>query len=203
MDGYIERIKQKINELPYGSAFIVSDFTGICDYQTAKRLIARLCESGDIRRVIRGVYDKPAYSELLQEYVAPDNNEIAKAIARNYNWTIIPSGNVALNMLGLSTQVPVKWEYCSSGPYREYGYDKITISFKHSSNKEIEGLSYDTALLIQAIKALGKDRISDKDISRLKERITRMNKENIIQEAKHTTSWIFTVIKKICREEIE
>ena len=201
MDCYIEIIKHKIDELPLGSAFIVSDFIGICDYQTAKRSIARLCESGDIRRVIRGVYDKPAYSDLLQEYVAPDNNKIAQAIARNYNWTIIPSGNAALNMLGLSTQVPAKLEYSSSGPYREYGYDKITISFKHVSNKEIEGLSYDTALLVQAIKAIGKGRISETDILCLKERITHMNRETIIQESKHTTSWIYAVIKKICREE--
>lgn len=38
-----------------------------------------------------------------------------KAIARKYNWTIAPSGNTALNLLGLSTQVPSKWKYVSYG----------------------------------------------------------------------------------------
>jgi hypothetical protein len=69
-----------------------------------------------IRRVIRGVYDKPKYSTLLQEYSAPNPNEIADALARNYSWTIAPTGNTALNLLGLSTQVPANWSYISSGP---------------------------------------------------------------------------------------
>ena len=65
MDRYVEIIKQNIDSLPYGSAFVVSDFTGICDYQTGKRSLACLVDSGLIRRVIRGVYDKPSYRSAV------------------------------------------------------------------------------------------------------------------------------------------
>lgn len=201
MERYVEIIKQKIDSLPYGSAFVVSDFTGICDYQTAKRSLARLVDSGAIRRVIRGVYDKPSYSKLLKEFASPDPNQVAVAIARNFNWNVVPAGNAALNMLGLSTQVPAKWEYCSSGPYRDYEIGNITLSFKHSSNKEIEGLSYDTALLVQAIKALGKDNISEDVITKLRERTDNLNRDTVLQEARYTTSWIFTVIKRLCEKD--
>lgn len=201
MEHFCDQIKLKIDALPAGSAFVVSDFTGICDYQTAKRSLARLCENGSIRRVLRGVYDKPAYSELLQEEVAPDPNEIATALARNFNWNITPSGNTALNLLGLSTQVPAKWEYGSSGPYRDYTFGNITLEFKHISNKEIEGLSSETALLVQALKALGKDNITNDIISRLKDRTMTMDKDLIIQEARYTTSWIFSIIKIICGKD--
>lgn len=201
MDKYVEIIKQNIDSLPYGSAFVVSDFTCICDYQTAKKSLARLVDSGTIRRVIRGVYDKPSYSKLLKEFSAPDPNQVAIAIARNFNWNIVPAGNAALNMLGLSTQVPAKWEYCSSGPYRDYEIGNITLCFKHSSNKEIEGLSYDTALLVQAIKALGKDNISEDVITRLRDRTNNLNKDTVLQEARYTTSWVFTVIKKLCEKD--
>ena len=197
MEHYCKQIKQKIDTLPNGSAFVVSDFTGFSDYQTAKRTLARLCDRGYIRRVLRGVYDKPRYSDLLQEYTAPDPNEIAMTIARNYNWNIVPSGNAALNMLGLSTQVPAKWEYCSSGPYREYEFGNITIEFKHRSSKEIEGLSFDTALLIQAIKALGRDSITEDVIERLRERTAHIDADVLIREARYTTSWVFSVIKQI------
>ncbi|MBQ0089166.1 MAG: type IV toxin-antitoxin system AbiEi family antitoxin domain-containing protein [Prevotellaceae bacterium] len=203
MDRYIELIKQIINNLPHGSAFVVSDFTNICDYQTAKRTLARFVDSGDIRRVIRGVYDKPSYSNLLKEYVAPDPNQVAMAIARNFNWTIVPAGNAALNLLGLSTQVPARWEFSSSGPYRNYEVGNITLCFKHSSNKEIEGLSYDTALLVQAIKALGKENITDDAIIRLRNRTDCLDKDVVLQEARYTTSWIFAVIKKICEKDME
>lgn len=194
---YNDLIKQKIATMPYGRAFVVSDFTDISDYATAKKSLARLCDSGYIRRVLRGVYDKPEYSELLKEEAAPDPNEIAMAIARNFNWTIVPSGNAALNMLGLSTQVPAKWEYCSSGPYREYEFDKITLEFKHRSNKEIEGLSYESALLIQAIKALGKDHITEEIVERLRKRTAHLDTEAMLKEARYTTSWVFSVIKHV------
>ena len=201
MDSITEQFQRIIEKAPYGSAFVVSDFTEISDYQTAKRTLARLCETGLVRRVIRGVYDKPAFSELINEYSAPDPNEIAMAIARNYNWTVIPSGEAALNLFGLSTQVPAKWEYCSSGPYRTYEFGRIKLEFKHRSNKEIEGLSYNTALLIQAIKALGKESITDEILQRLKERVSQTDKDIIAEEARYTTSWVYSVIKTVCSEE--
>jgi hypothetical protein len=49
---------------------------------------------------MRGIYDKPRYSNLLQENAVPNPEEVAKAIARNYNWTIAPTGDAALNLLG-------------------------------------------------------------------------------------------------------
>ncbi len=76
---------------------------------------------------MRGVYDKPAYSNLLQEVAAPDPEQIAEALARSYNWTIAPSGNTALNLLGLSTQVPANWVFISSGPYKKYEFGSVKL----------------------------------------------------------------------------
>ena len=127
MDSYINQMNNRIQEAPYGHAFVVSDFTDIMDYETAKKNIARIEKNGSLRRVIRGIYDRPSFSELLGEYAAPDLNEIALALARNYNWTIAPSGDTALNLLGLSTQVPAKWDYISTGPYRSYDIGKAQL----------------------------------------------------------------------------
>ena len=198
MESYNSLIKQKIDESSYGSAFVVSDFTGISDYATAKKSLARLCDRGLIRRVIRGVYDKPQYSELIKEYAAPDPNEVAMAIARNFNWTIVPSGNAALNFMGLSTQVPTTWEFSSSGPYRDYRIGNIVIEFKHAASKDIAGMSPQTALLIQAIKAIGKDKVDLKVKGILDDRINNTDRELILQEAQHTTAWVFSKIKDIC-----
>lgn len=76
--------------------------------KTISKTLERLEDAGEIRRVLRGVYDCPHYSALLDEYEAPSPLKIAQAIARNYNWTIIPSGQISLNQLGLSTQVAAK-----------------------------------------------------------------------------------------------
>ena len=49
---------------------------------------------------MRGVFYKPKYSKLLDEYIAPSPDAVAHALARNYGWTIFPCGDTALNLLG-------------------------------------------------------------------------------------------------------
>ena len=88
----ISLITERIENAPYGSAFVVSDFTDLAEYGTAKKTVARLEKKGALRRVVRGVYDRPRFSTLLQEYAAPNPDTIAHAIARNYNWTISATG---------------------------------------------------------------------------------------------------------------
>ena len=169
----------------------------MCNEKTAKKNIARLEKSGILRRVIRGVYDKPKFSNLLNEYVSPDIDEIARALARNYNWSIAPSGNTALNLLGLSTQVPASFEYISTGPYRSYDIGKMKLRFSHRANKTIEGMSWKSAMVIEALKAIGKDSINDKTIYILRKRLTEDDKERLLSEARQTTSWIYSIIKTI------
>jgi hypothetical protein len=195
---YAQQMLSRIENTRDGSAFIVSDFTDIMDYSTAKRTLTRLAERGSVRRVIRGVYDKPRYSTLLEEQSAPIVEEIAYALARNYNWTIAPSGAAALNLLGLSTQVPGKWKFISSGPYKTYTFGKVTIEFLHRANREIAGMSKMTALVIQALKAIGKNNLDENTVEKLKLRLTEEDKARLLTEARQTTAWIYAVIKELC-----
>lgn len=194
-------IAKRIDEASFGSAFVTSDFTDLAEYETAKKTIARLEQKGRLRRVLRGVYDKPKFSSLLQEYAAPIPDQIAHAIARNYNWRISASGNTALNQLGLSTQVPADWSYISTGPYKKYTFGKTTLAFSHRSDSQMIGMSEKTLLLIQALKAIGQGNASDADIKRIRKRFSSDERQIILSESRHTISWIYEVIKEICKAE--
>ena len=197
----ISLITKRIDEAPFGSAFVTSDFTDLAEYETAKKTLARLEKKGALRRVLRGVYDKPKFSFILQEYSVPIPDQIAHAIARNYNWIVSASGNTALNLLGLSTQVPADWSYISSGPYKKYTFGNITLTFSHRSDSQIIGMSEKTLLLIQALKAIGQANISDTDIKQLKKRVPPEEYQAILSESRHTISWIYEIIKEICKQE--
>lgn len=147
-----------------------------------------------------GVYYQPVYSELLQEYEAPSPHHVALALARKFGWTIAPSRAAALNMLSLSTQVPAHWSYVSNGPYHTFSLGNITIEFKHCSSKEISGMSAKTALVIQAIKALGKGNLDEGNIQRIRWILSDEEKNALLSEAMHTTSWIYEAIRKACRQ---
>lgn len=192
-------IRERIISSAVGTVFVATDFVDVSDKTSVNTYLTRFEEEGIIRRVLRGVYEKPEYNEFLDEHVAASPDKIAHALARNYGWTIVPCGDTALNLLGLSTQIPAAWVYVSDGTYKEYDYEQITIKFKHTTNKEISKLSYKTALVVQALKALGKENVDDTVIAKLKSTLTKEEKEAMLIEAKAVTSWIYEYIKTICR----
>ena len=195
---YFDKIKDRITSSPKGSVFITSDFFDITSTDNVNKALSRLMYDNIIRRIIRGVYEYPEYNDFLKEYVASSPDKIAHALARNYGWTIVPCGDTALNLLGLSTQVPAVWYYVSDGTYKEYEYDKVKLSFKKTTNKEISKVSYKTALVIQALKAFGKENIDNKFIIKISSLISNEEKAQMLTEAKYATAWIYDIIKNIC-----
>jgi len=191
-------IRERIRQSEYGMVYVAVDFVDICDKTNINAYLARLAEEGLIRRVMCGVYYKAEYNEMLGEYVTPAVDNVAQALARNFGWTIVPCGDAALNILGLSTQVPATYVYVSDGTYKEYTFHNITIQFKRTTNREVSKLSYKTALIIQALKALGKDRIDDSIITRLQSILAAEEKAIMLLEAKTATAWIYDYIKQIC-----
>ena len=198
---YLNQIRGNIERAEAGSVFVSTDFTDITDKKTVNMGLIRLADEGLIKKILFGVYYKPEFSKLLGEAVAPSPNKVAHALARNFGWTIVPCGDTALNLLGLSTQVPSQWVYVSDGAYKEYTFDNTTIKFKRTTNKEISKVSYKTALTIQALKALGKENITEQVILRLKKILTDEEKEKMLAESKSATSWVLELIKVICKDE--
>ena len=197
-NGYMLEIRERILSSEDGSVFVASDFADVADTTTVRQCLHRLCQGGIIRRIIRGVYEKLKYSKLLDEYVAADPDMVAGALARNYHWTIVPSGNTALNLLGLSTQVPATWSYISDGPYKIYEWNSTKLEFKHRTNKEITGLSYMTGLVIQALKTLGKSNVSPEVIQTLTTKLSEEEKQICLKEATEATDWVYDIIRKFC-----
>lgn len=181
-------------------AFTASDFLDLARHDAIRKTLDRLEDCGEIRRVIRGVYDMPSFNKNFKMFEPPKIDAIAYAIARQNNWYICPSGNYALNKLGLSTQVPAQYLFVSNGPYASYFIEGTQLIFKHTTNKEITSFSYITQLVIQAIKAIGREKILSDDILHLKKILNSKDKKTLLSESRKTSIWIYEIIKKICEE---
>ncbi len=195
-----EQVEKRIDKYDYGYAFTPKDFIDIADSKKISVVLIRIKETGKIRRILQGIYYKPKYSNLLKEYSSPDPNNIVDALKRKYNWSVIPSGNTALNILHLTTQVPNVWNYASSGPKRKYTFNNITINFIPIKQREITGLSEITTLIIQAIRTLGSENITKKNIQLIRNQLNVKDKKIILEESKNSSAWIYEIIKKICEE---
>ncbi|HGS8787574.1 TPA: DUF6088 family protein [Streptococcus agalactiae] len=203
MNSYLDQIKNRINDFDSRKVFINNDFLDIAGNETVRRTLNQLVSENKIKRVINGFYYNPRYSELIGEYEAVSIHELALAIARKYNWNIAPFNSTALNLLGLSTQVPTHYKYISSGRYKEYKIGDTILEFKKVNPGEIANMSLKTATVIQAIKSLGKENINDQVIQKIRENLTEKERKDLMNESKSVPSWIYEVIREICEGKNE
>ena len=203
MSSYTEKISDKINGFDSNKVFFANDFLDIASYETVRKILNRMVNEGKIKRVIDGFYYNPRYCELIGEYEAVSIHELALAIARKYNWNIAPCSSTALNLIGLSTQVPTHYKFISSGRYKKYTIGDTVLEFKKVNPGEIANMSLKTATVIQAIKSLGKENINSEVIRKIREYLTEEEISDLMDEAKSVPSWIYEVIREISEDEDE
>lgn len=199
----MQPVEQKILSRIYGRgrgwAFTKTDFVAGFGEANIHQALSSLSRAGKIRRVCHGVYDYPRHSELLGQSLSPDMDQVAQALARKFNWRIQPSGDAALNLLGLSTQVPARWVYLSDGPNRQYEIGNRTLAFRQSVLKDAGFRVRESSLIVQALKALGKEHVDQTVIETLAKQLDAKACERILQDTRAVTGWIYQVIKQICK----
>jgi len=67
--------------------------------------------------------------------------------------------------------------------------------------REITGLHEITVVVIQALRTLGEENITEKEIQILSDELSNNDKKIILEETKFSTNWIYEIIKKICTQE--
>lgn len=198
MQSIENKVLSRIRGHGKGWAFTKNDFSRDFKSTTVDWALYNLEKNDKIRRACRGVYYFPKYSELLKQELSPDIDQVAQAISRKFNWRIQASGDAALNLLGLSTQIPGKYIYLSDGPDRVYQIGETSLSFKKSALKEIGFKHRESGLIVHALKALGKERIDIKTIAKIRNQLKPAQCNKIMEDTKTVTSWVYEVIRKIC-----
>lgn len=201
----MQSIDNKILSRIYGNGkgciFSSADFINEFSISSIEKSLSILTKQNKIRRIARGMYDYPKFSDLLNQVISPDIDKVANAYARKFNWRIQISGDSALNILSLSTQIEGKYIYLSDGPNRKYKIFNTDLEFKKSKLKDI-GFKYnESALIVQALKSLGKERINIGIIEIIQTKIDIKMYDKILKDTKTTTAWIYEYIKQICKKE--
>jgi hypothetical protein len=200
LQGINNKILSRIYGHGRGWSFFPNEFVGEFDRKQIDNALSDLAAEGKIRRICRGMYDYPKYSKLLGQELSPDFDQVAWAFARKFNWRIQPTGDAALNLLGLSTQVPGKYVYLSDGPNRNYIVGNYKLEFKKTALKEI-GFKYrESGIIVQALKALGKERITGELLVKIRMEFNASLYSKVLKDTKTVTGWVYDFIKEICRE---
>lgn len=187
-----KQIEESIQSVQPGTVFAISDFSHISVPETCSKVLTRLSEKNKIVKVFRGVFWKP---DGIHEKPEPD--KVAKALARNNRWKAIPCGETVLYLLGLVSRIPAKWTYITDGTYRSYECGDSLIEFHHTTGDIIHTVSEKTALLIQTLKAYGKDRISDELLITIHNAFKIADPSRIMEESKLAAEWISNAVSRM------
>lgn len=187
-----KKIEEKIGSLETGSVFAVADFLEFAQPKTVSKTLERLAKAGRIEKVVRSIFWLP---DGLNS--SPDPEKVADALARENNWNIIPSGETAIHIMGLSVKKPKKWTFITDGTYRKYRFGDKEISLQHISAGYYDRISKKTSLLIQVIKAYGRNTLDSNVVKTIRSKYNDSDMKRILQEVRHLPKRISGKVKNI------
>lgn len=175
-----KEIMGRIAQSAPGTIFLIRDFA---DLNNSIQVGKVLTQSEKLNKLIRlsvGIYFKPEYSRFGLVY--PSVETIVETIAERDKIKLLPTGSTAMNILGLSTQVPMNAVYITDGSSRVINVGKRKITFRRSVPKNFAYKGKLMSLLVQALKSIGKENVTSQDIQIIRGLLQEHQEESTIQE---------------------
>lgn len=189
------KILNKIKKAGRGSLYFTNDFIAYGNSKAVSKALERLVDKGELKRVSRGIYTRPKISKLIGE-VMPSKEDVAKAIAKRDKARIIPTGSYALNVLGLSTQVPMNAVFLTDGAARKIKLDYGMITFKRATPKNLATIGKISGLVIQALKELGKGKVEEWEENKIIQLLKKEDESKLKHDIKMAPEWIRVIMRK-------
>jgi hypothetical protein len=195
------KILAKVKKAKRGSLFFSENFMTIGQADAIRKALERLVKSGELSRVAAGLYVRPELDPVIGP-VSPSIDAIAKAIAKRDKARIVPTGDYALNRLGLTTQIPMKVVYLTDGAARKIQIGKQSITFKKATPKNVAALGELSRLAIQALRTIGEKNVTLEKIEKIRN-ILKKEKKNLLQhDMKLAPAWIREIIRSVLNESM-
>ena len=192
------QILRKIKKARGGTLFFTDDFARFGKPDAIRQALQRLVKSGEIDRVAAGIFVRPQKDEIIGK-VMPDIEDIAKAIARRDRARIVPTGDYALNRLGLSTQVPMNIVYLTDGTARKIKIGNYTIVFKKVAPKNVAAIGEISRLAIQALKTIGKEKVTKEEVHRIQTILQSEKSTHLAYDIRLAPTWIKEIMNHVLK----
>ena len=202
MQSIENKIVEKIKKHKRGKIFFADDFALLGSADSIRQALQSLQKSGLLVRVATGIYSYPKINQfewLDEKYLLPSIDEIAHAIAKRDKIRIVPTGEYALNALGLSTQVVMNAVYITDGaPRRIKVGDGKGILFKHTS--EVRRLAFNSELLMlidSALREIGEGNVQSHELEIIKEKLKFATQKDMDKDINLMPIWVREIVLKL------
>ena len=179
-----------------GWVFTPAYFSDLGSRDAVASALKRYLQSGLIRKLARGLYDYPRSDPELG-ILSPPPDAIAKALAGRDASRLQPSGAYAANLLGLSTQVPMKMVYLTDGRSRTVQIGKKQIILKQTTPRNMATAGRISGLVIQALRHLGRQHLDEDIVNRLDGRLDADARKQLLKDVRFAPAWIADIMRRL------
>lgn len=192
-------ILNRIEQSPEHSVFFINDFLELAPMETVRKVLMQARLLGLVSHVAHGIYVKPMKSRFGE--VPPPLEIIAKEIAKRDHVQIMPTGNTAANILGLSTQVPMIVSYLTTGSSRTVKIGKGAIKFRHAAPRNFAYKGMTVPLIVQALKEIKRENVGNGELSAIFHYLSKaQDEETFTNDILLAPQWIQNIVKPMIKK---
>lgn len=163
---------------------------------TVRTALTRLVQKRIIRRLGHGLYDFPVVHPKLG-LLAPRVERVIEAIKKVEAIEVQPTGAYAANLLGLSTQVPMKIQLYTNGPKKTITFGRQVLVLKPTTPKNMVGAGTKAGLILHALRYIGKDDVTPEVIEQLKKHCSPSDLKSLSAQARFAPMWIAAIFNEL------
>lgn len=196
MDTTQSQILSRVRHQGGGAVVTPKDFLDLASRDAVDQALTRLVRAGKLARIGRGLYHLPQVNPTLGIAVPPDPDKVADAIGRQTGSRVAPSPAVLANRIGVSTQIPAKPVYQTTGRSRSVKVMNQTFQLKHAATDRLPDPDSPVDQALQAIRFLGPDP-DDAVIARLRRVLSPKDRKKLVSVARYGPTWVAEVARRV------
>ena len=127
------------------------DFLDLAARDSVDKALQRLTRAGTLRRVDRGLYDKPSFNNLTENSNPPDPRQVIETVARRDQIRVLVDGMTAANDLGLTNAVPAKIVVHTDARLKSISLGQLDITFKLTAASKLYWAGRPAMRIVQAL----------------------------------------------------
>lgn len=193
MSQLAENILKEAQVLLEGSLLSPKLFLHLATRAAVDQALSRLTKEGKLMRVGRGVYVSPHQGRFG---IRPPSMESVVQAIEATGEVVVANGATEANALGLTTQIPVREVFLTSGASRKLHMGSRSIEFQHGQYWQLLLGKRQSGRLIRALAWLGQDS-APLALRQLRETLPESEWQAVLGARSSLPSWMSKMISEV------
>ena len=194
MERLTDQVLEYAERLPEGTPVAAKSLLHLGNRAAVDQALSRLANRGRLLRASRGIYVRPVKSRFGTR--APSVEKMVEGIASQRGEVIASGGAAAANALGLTTQVPIRSVYLTSGRSRMVQLGQQRLELRHAPRWQLVAAERQAGQVIRALAWLGPEK-AERALRTLKRKLPQSTLEELVLVAPQLPTWLAQTVGSV------